>query len=522
MALARQSGIRIEQRGSVVTVETPPVCVERVFYRVAPGELLVSTDLRLLHETGDTLDDDGIHSLLVLGGCIPPLTPYSQVRSLLPGFSHRYNLRDGQLESHPATTWSPPSPEDQTLPSQDQVTLLRQVLDEAIEDLCPGDAPIVLLSGGVDSAAIAARLVASGRRRTVLFHCSFGDEDDETRSAREVASVLGLALEVVSWREASGYDVLNSAAARYSLPFVDTACMPAMVLANGVAARAQSDRIVFDGTGADACFGKWSRASQSTWLYALPEILRLGIGELYDKLNLYRRAGPTEKILRLMRRSSQLGRQAFLASQHPLAGIAFSTSSPTLDRLSRLCDEWAKGLARGTDVDELSSLLYLGHVCAGIQIQKNQVFKQPHGFDLAYPYMAPAIIDLAISHARFWPGGTRPKNVLRLLAAEALPHQIAFRPKRGFVPPLGRLMTHPTFLEHLDAATHEGAPLLPYIDSGFIARSLSDLRSRRSLPLTTYTLLWAVAFCNSWLSQIKVRARPSHVEHSPGGSMNME
>ncbi len=491
----------------MVTVETPLACVERVFYRAAQGELQVSTDLRLLYKSGDTLDDDGIHSLLILGGCVPPLTPYSQIRALLPGFSHRFHLQSGQLKSRPATTWSPTSLEDRTLREQDQVTLLRHVLDDAIEDLCPGDAPIVLLSGGVDSAVIAARLVASGRRRTILFHCSFGDEDDETRSAREVASALGLALEAVTWREASGYDVLDSAAARYSMPFVDTACVPTMVLASGIAAKTLSDRTVFDGTGADACFGKWSRASRSAWLYTLPEILRLGFGELYDKLNLYRRAGPTEKVLRLMRRSGQLGRQAFLASQHPLAGIALSTSSSTLDRLSQLCDEWAEGVARGTDVGELSSLVYLGLVCAGIQIQKNQVFNQLHGFDLAYPYMTPGIIDLAVSHARFWPGSTRPKNVLRLLAAEALPHRVAYRPKRGFVPPLGRLMMHPTFLERLDAASHEGAPLFPYVDSRFIARVLSDLRSRRSLPLTTYALLWAVAFCNAWLSQIEVQAQ---------------
>lgn len=513
----RRSGIRIEQRGRTIHIEIPLACVERVFYRVTPGELEVSTDLRRLYRPDDRLDDDGIHSLLVLGGCVPPLTPYSQIHSLLPGFSHRFDVQSGQLKSQLATKWSATSVEDRSLAERDQTTLLRQALDASIEELCPADGPIVLLSGGVDSAVIASRLVASGKRQTTLFHCSFGDEDEETSSARAIASALGLELEVATWGESSGLDVLDRAAARYSMPFADTACAPAMVMADRVAAAGLSDRTIFDGTGADACFGKWRRAGWSQLLYTLPSILRLGIGGLYDKLDLYRRTGSAERLFRLLRRSGQLGRQAFLASQHPLAGIALSATSSTLNGLSRRCDEWARGVARDADAGELSSLVYLGLVCAGIQTQKNQVFEQPNGSHLAYPYMTPGIIDLALSHARFWPGSARPKNALRLLASESFPRDIATRPKRGFVPPLGQLMAHPTFLAHLAAASHDGSPLSPYVDRRFITRGLSDLRSGRRLPLPTYSLLWAIAFCNTWLSQIENqpgsgRARDARLE----------
>jgi hypothetical protein len=503
VALTRNSGIRIEQRDSTVTIEIPLACVERVFYRLMQGELLVSSDLRLLCQKGDSLDDDGVCSLLVLGGCVPPLTPYSQIRACLPGFTHQFDLNTGRCDIRPATSWSATSPGDRRLGVQDQVRWLRHTLDEAIEAARPGDAPIVLLSGGVDSAVVAARLVALGRRRTTLVHCSFGVEDEQTESAREIASALGLELEIVSWGESSGLDVLDSAGAIYSMPFVDSACVPAMVLANGIAAKDLTNRTLIDGLGADACFGKWRRANWSAWLYRSPGILRRGFGEVYDMLDLHRRVGPTEKVFRVIRRSSQLGRQAFLASQHPLAGIAVSASHSALDRLTRLCDEWAQGVAQGGDGEVLSSVVFVGLICGGIEAQKNQVFRSLDLPDLAYPYMSPGILDLAVSHARFWPGSRRPKNALRMLAAESLPRRVAMRPKRGFIPPHERLMAHPSFLEHLDAASHEGAPLSAYLDHGFVAQALKDLRSRRPLPLTIYTFLWGAAFCNAWLSQVE-------------------
>jgi len=501
------SGVRFHRRGSLVTVEIPFSSVERVFYRMRPGDLVVSTDLRLLYAEGDSLDSDGVVSLLVLGGCVPPLTPFRHVRAFLPGYTHRVDLEVGRVESQPAVRWSSPSPEDRTMRTGDQVTLLKQALDDAIQSLCPDDDPIVLLSGGVDSAAITVRLAASGRNHTSLFHCSFGEDDEETNWARANASELGLELEVTTWRGDSGYEALEQAAALYSMPFVDGACVPALTLAHAVAARVDPDRAVFHGTGADGCFGMWRRARRSAWVYAPPETVRLAFGELYRRFRLFRHEGASERLLRLMRRSSQLGRLAFLAGQHPLAGIAFSAPPATLARISGLCIEWVQALARGEEMTELFSLLDLGLMCAGILNQKNRVLMRRHGFNIAYPYLAPGVIDLALSHGRLWPGGMRPKNVLKHLVAEVLPARLAFRPKRGFAPPLDRQLSHPVFLEHLDAASHSVAALRPYVETDFIAQSLRDLRSGIRLPSTTYNFLWGVAFCNAWLTHIPREAR---------------
>ena len=76
----------------------------------------------------------------------------------------------------------------------------RTLLEYVAEAVRPGESFLVTLSGGADSVALLASLVATGHECRVV-HCNYhlrGDESDrDERHARDVAARLGVAIDVV-------------------------------------------------------------------------------------------------------------------------------------------------------------------------------------------------------------------------------------------------------------------------------------------------------------------------------------
>ena len=134
-------------------------------------------------------------------------------------------------------------------------SLVTAALDSEIKSHLEPDAiPIVMFSGGVDSGLIAYRLSALGRMDTVMFNVSFGQNDKEAMVAREMANRLRL--NCIELRYPGKWDVLTSPGAVYPVPFGDYSAPPAAFLASEICDRYAGQKVVvFDGTGADGCFG---------------------------------------------------------------------------------------------------------------------------------------------------------------------------------------------------------------------------------------------------------------------------
>ena len=76
----------------------------------------------------------------------------------------------------------------------------RTLLEYVAEAVRPGESFLVTLSGGADSVALLASLVATGHECRAV-HCNYhlrGDESDrDERHARDVAARLGVDIDVV-------------------------------------------------------------------------------------------------------------------------------------------------------------------------------------------------------------------------------------------------------------------------------------------------------------------------------------
>lgn len=150
-----------------------------LYVRMAPGEVRASTEAKTLtgpHPTrGFPLAD---------ARRVPGLAGVYQVPA---GAVLDIDLESGTAETH--RTWTPPLAR-RIMPEDEAAAAVREALDRAVAArVAPGVAPLVVLSGGIDSSGVAA---CAHRAAGTLETVSMGtDTSDEFAQARVVADHLG-------------------------------------------------------------------------------------------------------------------------------------------------------------------------------------------------------------------------------------------------------------------------------------------------------------------------------------------
>lgn len=509
--LVLRSGVKFAAESGGVSVHLPIPCLDGVFWRSDGDCLAISTDLRRLVRPDGALDATGIVSLLTFGTCVPPLTPYQQIRALSPGMVYEVDQATMEPKTTGTCSWSDPDPADSQVPLEEQERIVSETLDELLRQSCPSQDPVILFSGGVDSSVLALRAATMGWRGARLVHCSFGADHVETVAARAIAGALQLPLDVVEWTPERGYAALSDAGRIYPFPFGDHSCVPTYSLAHAVAERCQPGTVAIDGTGADADFGMARRSAGAARAYRLPTAVRAAFGAAYGPLGLYARPGRLERKVRLLRRSAQMGPLAFLAAQNPLAGIAYEVCREQLTLLSDACDAWMGDILDTRDVTMTYPLLDNAMTNAYAAAQKNRSPLSRCGVVPTYPFMEAKMVDLALVHARHWHGDGETKGVLKRMLARCVPRELVYRAKTGFTAPETEQFAHPTMLEHLRTAAEPSAPLAPFLRNRVLLRILDAVRSRRQLPVQTYNYLWSVAFASTWLAQVARSKAPTEL-----------
>lgn len=162
------------------------------------GQLIFASELKALLASGFVprqLDPRGLRAFLQLGH-IPP--PWSAIRGIVPlPPGHLGVWKGGQWRTEAYWTLSPRSSNS---PLPDQLSSeLSDTLVDAMRNHLVSDVPVLIfLSGGTDSACLAALAQAAGARNLSAMTVGFDEaEFDESRLTRRTAEALGIPLEVV-------------------------------------------------------------------------------------------------------------------------------------------------------------------------------------------------------------------------------------------------------------------------------------------------------------------------------------
>jgi asparagine synthase (glutamine-hydrolysing) len=231
-----------------VLLARDPLGIKPLYYAELEGCLAFASEIEPLRHllASVTPSESAMVSYLRYAYVPEPDTIYREIRAVEPGRWLRY----GPSGLQTGVYWRP------TLATADEdgdlVDTLLEHLRESADLRLISDVPVAsLLSGGVDSALIAAVL----QDRLTYFNLAFGETYDESDRTRATAEHFGVQLEVVDAEMALPRAQYETLARRVGQPFGDTSLFACDRVFERVA---RSHKVCLSADGADEVFAGYN------------------------------------------------------------------------------------------------------------------------------------------------------------------------------------------------------------------------------------------------------------------------
>ena len=447
--------------------------------------------LTTLKDISREIDPSALVRYLTLGYVPAPLTMYRDIRKLPAGSFMVWQNGEFRIERYWRLSYTRNDiPDRKTALEQ-----LREKLDESIRLRLRSDVPIgLLLSGGLDSNAVLARLVHGLNQRVKTFTVGFTEQRfDESDLARRSAEHFGVEHHVLPGRP----DLLNllpKVVRHYGEPYADKSALPSLMLCE---LTRREVKVALNGDGGDealAGYGKYRQTqcgSSSGWIpaelrerWTRASLSGIGIGGGKLSRNLRRR---------LLPETESLFTSEFFAGR-PLVKLL-------TPELRHLLDENLAGLIDGfwdgpTDpVDRMLAWDY-DHYLADDLLVKMDIASMANGLEVRSPFLDHELAELCAGFPSAWKvdeqGG---KRLLRDLVAPDLPPELISAPKRGFSLPLEQWWRNEARKEIREGLLDLQPDLRQFIRADAVRATLNEhLNGQRNHAQR----LWCLWVVNAW------------------------
>lgn len=386
---------------------------------------------------------------------------------------------------------------------------LRERFDAAVRARLVSDVPVgVFLSGGIDSALVAASVAASGsglKTFTVGFDGA-GSYYEERPAAAAVARHLGADHTEIAVTGDRAAEVLDRVFLSLDEPFADASAVPTFLVSE---ATRRAVKVVLTGDGADEVFGGyrryWSELHAAHWA-RVPAPLRSGIATALGRMP----EGKGSVVLEWLRRARRFVMTANPDPVRRQAAWMRMMAEDELDSLlgpappqpivvERLIQDFRTESRTGDTINQmLFADVALG--LPGDMLVKVDRTSMAHALETRTPYLDQRVVEWAFAMAGsqklgFVRGRPTGKRVLRTAFADRLPAEVFRRPKRGFEMPVAALLLGAA-KDRLDAATEPGAlKRQGLFDPAQVAKWRQELSSGRR---DTSWHLWTVLAFQEW------------------------
>ena len=412
--------------------------IKPLYYRVAGGTVSFGSELKaLLRQPGFSreIDPQALESFLAFNSIPSPLTIFREARKLPAGhtlIAERGEVRVARF-ARPA-----PAPADQVRNEGDEALAaeLRDRLRDSVRAHLVSDVPVgVLLSGGIDSAALTAMAAGESGYRVSTFSIGFEESSfDELGQARLVAERYGTDHHELVLRP-DAVDLLPRLVEAFDEPFGDSSALPTYLvsqLASGTV------KVVLSGEGGDELFGGY-------YTYVADRLApRLGraaplLRPLVDLLpSSSEKASFDYKAKRFMR-----GAHLPPVERHHAWKEIFSPEAQddllAGDRISDPVDAYRARYAETEGAPELARLqdLDLGIYLVDDLLVKTDRSSMAHSLEARVPFLDTEVADLALAlETRQKVRGLSTKRLLRRAVEPLVPNEIVRGRKQGFSIPV--------------------------------------------------------------------------------------
>src|SRR6188508_3419179 len=416
--------------------------IKPLYYREDGGEIEFASELRALPR--GEIDLDALDAFLAFNSVPGPLTIFRDVRKLQPG--HLLAWQDGRVEivryARPAPV---PAEEVRRDDDAELVEELRARLRDSVRAHLVSDVPVgVMLSGGIDSSALAALAARESPYRISTFSIGFEERSfNELELARLVADQYSTDHHELTLRPDAA-ELLPKLAEAFDEPFADSSALPTYLVSE-LAAR--DVKVALSGEGGDELFGGY-------YTY-VADLLAPKIGPLAAAARpLVERLPSSSAKASLDYRAKRFVRAAHLPplERHHGWREIFSSEArrallePDRRGSSDPLDVYRARYAETEDAEELARLqdVDLGIYLVDDLLVKTDRASMAHSLEARVPYLDPVVATLALAlPTRLKVRGFSKKRLLRKAVAPLLPDSIVSGRKRGFSIPAAAWLRGP-------------------------------------------------------------------------------
>jgi asparagine synthase (glutamine-hydrolysing) len=403
--------------------------IKPLYYRASDAGLEFASELRALPR--GEVDLDALEAFLAFNSIPAPLTIFRETRKLPPG--HVLAWRDGDTKlqrfARPA-----PAPADD-LREDDEAELIEELrarLRDSVRAHLIADVPVgVLLSGGIDSSALAALAAEASSEAVRTFSIGFEERSfDELDDARLVAERYGTHHRELVLRPDAAL-LFPALAEAFDEPFADSSALPTYLVSQ---LAAQDVKVALSGEGGDELFGGY-------YTYAA-DLLALRVGRLarlaQPLVELLPTSGGRASFDYKAKRFARAAHLPPLERHHGWKEILSADARTELTGRRSDFDPVDVLRARFAETEGAELLARLQDVDFGLYLVDDLLVKtdrasMAHSLEARVPYLDPAVTNLAFAlPRRHRVRGLRKKVLLRKAVAPLLPDRIVRGKKRGF------------------------------------------------------------------------------------------
>jgi asparagine synthase (glutamine-hydrolysing) len=403
--------------------------IKPLYYRASGGGLEFASELRSLPR--GEIDLDALEAFLAFNSIPAPLTIFRDSRKLPPGHVLVWEAGEIRLERYARPA---PVPVDE-LREDDEAELLEELrarLRDSVRAHLIADVPVgVLLSGGIDSAALAALAAQETAEPVRTFSIGFEERSfDELSDARLVAERYGTRHRELVLRPDAAL-LLPALADAFDEPFADSSALPTYLVSQ---LAAEDVKVALSGEGGDELFGGYytyvadllaERVGGLAGI-ARPVVERLPSSTARASFDYKAKRFTRGAHLRPLERHHAWKEIFSPEARAQLTGRRHRFDPVDLYRERFAETDGAEPLARLQDVD-------LGIYLVDDLLVKTDRASMAHSLEARVPYLDPAVAGFAQAlPRRHRVSGLRKKVLLRRAVAPLVPDRIVRGKKRGF------------------------------------------------------------------------------------------
>lgn len=454
------------------------------------GGIIFASELKALQPFAESwlVDPEALASFLTFG-FVPEGSCFVRgVEKLAPGHWLELDLPTGELRSGslPPFSFPPVAIHDQKMASQ----RLMEMLTDATALRLRADVPVaIFLSGGLDSATVAALAARLGANPTLLF-VDLGDSGERQRAAA-TAGKLGLPLETIEGEKAPSPELLPRLAEVFDEPLADPSVVPTYFLARAAASKV---RVVLNGDGGDELLAGYRR-------FLLAQLAAGAFTRQLALVALALGAALTGKHwwVERYRRGWKDPDGGYLAwgpvKFRPEEAALVLGSRPALKPYFQLVDQ----APADSPVNRMRALELFFFLPGDLLVKMDRA-TMANSLEARSPFLDQEVVSLALSLApSLLLHRGRTKWLLRRATRGLVPEVVRRGPKRGFEPPLADWLAGPWCEEVARLFRDPSCRIRGFLRMGPLERVLGQLR--RQDPPRYARALFTLLTLEHWLER---------------------